>query len=69
MRSIFTENFLRITAGQNVASIAEKTGLDHGSISRYLSDKREPGIRRLRHLAVVYGVSTDEFFKPLEDAA
>jgi transcriptional regulator with XRE-family HTH domain len=69
MNTTFHANFERITAGQNVTAIAELTGLDHGSISRYKNGKREPNLKRLTLIAEAFEVSPAEFFKPLENAA
>lgn len=69
MSTTFHANFERITAGQNVTAIAERTGIDHGSISRYKNGKREPSLKRLTLIAQAFDVSAAEFFKPLEDAA
>ncbi|MFC8447564.1 helix-turn-helix domain-containing protein [Kitasatospora sp. NPDC057223] len=69
MSTTFQANFRRITAGQNITAITERTGLDPGSISRYRSGKRQPSLARLALIAEAYGISPAEFLKPLEDAA
>lgn len=69
MSTTFHANFKRITAGQNVAEITQKTGLDQGSISRYLNGSRVPRLARLRRIARAYNITIDELDEPFEDAA
>jgi transcriptional regulator with XRE-family HTH domain len=69
MSTTFHANFRRITAGQNVTAITARTGLDQGSISRYLSGTREPGLKRLTRIAQAYDISPEELLRPLEEAA
>lgn len=69
MSTTFHANFKRITAGQNVTTITETTGLDQGSISRYLNGSRVPKLETLSRIAAAYDVNPGEFFKPLEEAA
>lgn len=59
MTTDFATNFRLITAGHSVGQIAEKTGLDHGSVSRYRDGKREPTLTRLKLIALAYEVSAD----------
>lgn len=69
MSTTFHSNFLRITAGQTVTDITKRTGLDQGSVSRYLNGTREPRSDRLVRIAQAFDVSVDELLQPLEDAA
>ncbi|MCX4751709.1 helix-turn-helix transcriptional regulator [Kitasatospora sp. NBC_01287] len=69
MSKTFHDNFKRITAGQNIAEITKATGLDQGSVSRYLNGSRVPRLPRLRRIARAYNVSVDELDEPLEGAA
>jgi len=41
-------------------AIAARTGIDAGSISRYLARKRQPGLTRAARIARAYGVQVDE---------
>lgn len=69
MSATFHANFKRITAGDNVTAITERTGLDQGSISRYLNGRRVPKLDRLAQIAKAYEVDPGAFFEPLEEAA
>ncbi|MFG3051798.1 helix-turn-helix domain-containing protein [Kitasatospora sp. NPDC048239] len=65
----FQRNFARITAGQTVATITKRTGLDQGSISRYLRGTREPRVGRLQRIARAYDISVSELLDDVEEAA
>lgn len=60
MTSTFPQNFRRIAGKRSVADLAETTGIDHGSISRYLSGERSPNAERLKKIAETLDVSADE---------
>lgn len=69
MSTTFQRNFARITAGQTVASITERTGLDQGSVSRYLRGTREPRLDRLERIAQAYEINIADLLQPMQDAA
>jgi transcriptional regulator with XRE-family HTH domain len=52
------EEWLR-TSGRTAAWLANQTGLASGTVSRYLSDKRDPRRPELVRLAKAMGVSLD----------
>lgn len=49
-----------VTGRGAAAAIANRTGLDEGSISRYLSGKRRPGLDRAALMARAYQVELNE---------
>jgi transcriptional regulator with XRE-family HTH domain len=59
MTTDFASNFRLITAGHSVGEIAARTGIDHGSVSRYQQGKREPTLTRLKLIALAFDVSAD----------
>ena len=69
MTSEFHKNFKKITKGETVTAIGKRTGLDRGSVSRYLRGGRQPGNDRLVQIAKAYNVSTDDLLGLTEDAA
>lgn len=69
MTSTFHKQFTEITDGAPVAKIVERTGIDQGSISRYLQGTRKPNIDRLVLIAKAYGVTTDHLLGVEQDAA
>lgn len=43
------------------SELARRSGIEQGSISRYLGARQMPGIKALINLSNVFGVSLDEF--------
>ena len=47
--------------GMSQSELAIKSGIDQGSISRYIGARQMPGIKAIINLANVFGVTVDEF--------
>lgn len=60
MTSTFSKNFGRIAGDRTVTNLAEVTGIDQGSISRYLSGTRSPNAERIKRIAETLDVSADD---------
>lgn len=50
-------------------AIAERVGIDQGSVSRYLAGKRQPGIARAARIARAYGIDVGELYSDLRLSA
>lgn len=78
MSTTFRTNLLTVAADHGdttITAIAETTGLDQGSISRYLHEnpnrRRIPKLDRLQAIARAYDVTVDRLLQPtpVENAA
>lgn len=68
----FRTNLLQVAhaAGDHtVMAIADTTGLDHGSISRYLASRRLPRLERLQAIARAYRVPVDRLLQEPTEAS
>lgn len=73
MANGFNSDRLRAVArerGDNTSSaIAERVGIDQGSVSRYLAGTRKPGIERAYRIATAYGIDITELYSGLRLSA
>ena len=55
---------IRVNAGFTQAQLAEESGVEQASISRWETGESMPGVDKLIKLAKILNCSIDDFFKP-----
>ena len=59
---IFADNLVYLLAQRHMSQneLSRLTGIDQGSISRYISGRQLPGVRAIVNIAYVLGLTVDD---------